>query len=1745
MASSATAANTVHESLLPQPPTPPRDTHSDTHSSRRPVPTRSPFGPRVQLSTPPNLTSPLSTGATNSLATSKRTRKKVEWSAHTEYKDPPQYLKVNKTYKASPLSASHSASKPIKGILKPSSSPNPLASSLHGDLDNLPDQINMAEMLDSTIRQLAGSDRDSRLDAYMMLARALKASNNLPDRVALQDKMSLFMQFIQRDIKAKTEAGTSDTSLINHALNLLATFLHFQAIASTLTSDFGVFIIDHCIRCFDDETVHKDLVRHLMQVVAFQSFSPKVMTLDRVGRLVDSLHRIEDRLTGKSIVMGRIQIYKRLIARSRNHMAIHPDWMMDMFTDMLSTIRDIRAQAISLANEAGFSLRHEKQILRKASEIFQSTSDGNQTYIELFMKKLEDMLKDKQSPSTTPQIWGAVTLFLRCPLDRWQYFNNWLTLAQSAFNSTDWETKYEANYAWNRYVCLSLTDAKVVPKGLSLMYQPLLSQLRRKASNEEGVKLRRIVFGGLCNLYYYAFRPGPDISLIDAFWDIALQPVMLQLILPDGKPEPQGDSLVQASRILTGLLDVSTPRNWREDRVRDMPLVPPEELPAIDAKWTRRNCDKVFKLVRPILERKFTDLANKESLAYRLWQALTAAIAAASAKDIKVSDDTAKFFSCTFGLLHKVWSRGSLESDGSSNPKFLPSIKNYLHLLVKNLGLHPFTEKKLSMNINNTFEPAATPSHRSDRADKLRGVVQAPVYHLFLMLCSTPPGENDDENLCSFFQSVFEPFFNDKGSKIRVELIREMLRLLPQDALSTYGPWVLASNNMRVTLENMVSSSNPTSSERLLGPEYREVVSLLERGLLSHPNLPSRYWMSMFDFLSDHIMQNCGDAGRALGLVEPISKIILENYFKNNAKPNSLALEVTVVLFTVAKLPRDRQAVEAARRRLWGAPPTHSRSSSSFDPFDNLYKLQEQSMKYLYDSSDTDNEADIARYFDAVTNFLMTSFSETGVRILSKLQDGCCPWVQDEKARMALTDESPIPTAMRGFWNVVCRHLASLGRLENKDLILIEPLITAAFKSKHRYIVNKMAEIWNELHKDEDSLDCSDSLKAIIIALRPMVDVSFPGMENSSGEFGAQAQSFIESQHDLSFVAHSSTKSFRNEAEHPTPSASPLPKVTTTGRLTRKRHRDATPDTKQLRVSKRTSTPRLRHDNSQIRFEPIATSSPLAADESQHLTERQKEVRQRQQENAGIYTDIRSSPRTRSMAALEEKAKMSAESIRTRHQQSTPERPSSYGEFISSTPTPRRGQALQIEGYADPASSPPEPRSNPLLKEIQTRSRGKSSFESWEFSSPPGTPPITRQQRNTKFPRATPSGRATRRSRRRGAKSKSPIDAEVIPSSIAEEEVESRAADEREEPEAPEEPVLEPPSTPPREAPPDDNAQDTPKSADDEYVDARSSPEEPTQESRVEESRSEVSDCEMRDSSFELSEIDESGMMKLVVELESKNRESPVLENLPQKEECIMVHTDESSPAKEEVRSMKRSPSPVIPSTPAQAESEASQSQSQKGKKRKRPSMVPERRSKRRRSGGNTLQEDQDVQEQPKPMPVQEMESPGPTTRRSSRRNAGPKGKKQQDKETQPPVAEPPKAKETEPSDPAAEVRDGGDTDEELLSQLVTESKAASQTHSQDDVDGEAGPRASADVMDVEVAEREAPGQQPQKYAETSHPGLEGDEEAKAQTVMDILRGGLKELRGAALSRDQVYQLEDMLMDMKRELFEAERRGRE
>ncbi|PNP37624.1 hypothetical protein TGAMA5MH_10467 [Trichoderma gamsii] len=1715
MASSVAPAPASNlETLLPRPPTPPRETGKEGDGLVKSILSRAPSSdPQDSLQTPPAANTPTSTDAPDSKLMSSRTRKKVVWSAHTDYKDPVDYRSIDKTHKSSPLSVPSPASRPIKGILKPSSSPNRLVLSSSGDFDATSGQPNIIEMLDSTIKQLAGSDRDSKLDAYMMLSRALKASNNLPDRVALQDKMSLFMQFIQRDMTSKSSTGAPDSSLINHALTLLATFLHFPAIASTLTSDFGVFVIDHSIRAFEDANTPKDVARHLMQVVAFQNFSAKVMTSDRVGRLVTAMYQIEDHLTGKSIVMSRIHIYRRLAKQSSLHMATHSNWLKNVLADMLSSVKDIRGQAISLATEAGFALRSEKQLMRKASEIFQTTNE-DQAYIEFYIQRLQEMLKDRQSASAVPQIWSAIILYMRCPLERWQYYGPWLTLVQSAFNTTDFLTKQEANFAWNRYIYLTLADSKATPKNLGTLCQPLLSQLRRRANPkqlEEAVKLQRIVIGGVCNLYYYAFAPGSVKFPPDSIWDVAVQPVLSQLISLDGKPEIPGDCLMQAGRILTSLVDVATPRIWRQDRIMETSPAKPDELPPLDSKWVRKNCDKVFQTVGPLLEKRFLDLANKDSLVFRLWHALVGSIAAASAKDIKVSDDTAKFFAHALGLLSKMWLAGVPEADNSHGPAFLSSVQNFVEVLVKAQGMLPFTEKKLAMMVGNTFEPIATPSQNQGRPSS-QGTVRTPLQHLYCLLASVPQGGADDELLSDFFLSVFEPFFLGKAIKARLELTNELLQLLPRASPSPYGPWVLAAQNFSLSLEDSEATSSLIGGGKMLGPKYRDITSLLERGLFGHPRLPLDKWFMLFERLSEKVVQQLGDAGRALAVIEPLAKVLLDCLDSSVEKPSSISLKAVRSLFEVAKLPRDKTALNTARQRLWGASVVAARAGSS-DPFDNLYKLGNQALETFYgNSSIFDSDHDIVPFLESIKSFLMTCFPQSGVKAFTKFEAGLCMWIEDDKSCYEHDEESLLSKTLIHTWDAISKELGGRKHLTKDEFDEIESLFKSAFKSKLPTIVDKAIELWNVLAKDEERLDCSDSLKSVASnAGSKKQSAETRGFGKLGGAFGAQTASPKGLPDETNLVVLSSNSSHQADSA----AASKMP----TRMSTRKRRMEETPEPSRTKPTKRSSTPRLRHDNSQIQFTLVASSSPILEDGSQHLTERQKEVRERQRETEAIYSDMRTSspgPAKESSPIPDETRAFDGKQAG----ETTPRHPTSYDNLVSSTPTPRRGQLLNMDDN-DPPSSPPIPRPYPLLSEIKSRSMAGGSLDSWEFSSPPGSPDPSDQEvlLDVQSPGEKPAKRSTRKADTR-AKNADAALRDVIPSSLGEEE--SSSSDltdlsDRNISSSPDPPpqLLETPTKKRlvREAV---RVEDSPKSVDDEFVDARSSPEKPSL-------------VQANDTSFALSEGDETRMMKLVEELESGDRaglqeERNVEDSSDERPSAQSAETRAASPPMTR-GAAKRSPSAAIPPTPSE-----SLGNGEGGSKRKRKrggSRQSNSRSKKQKSEQKS--ENVETAKERETTVVSEKETPetpsvGVETRGSARRQT-----EQRQREDKTPRSQKRSSKRNKKTR-------SEETDDEVMSQLVNESQAVAESQK------------SNKSLEEEVPVTDDGPRQPTIHTDgsaTAADKAESEPQAKITTIMETLQTSLAHLRDVALPRSEVYKMEDMLMDLKRELFEAERRGRD
>ncbi|KAI1158815.1 Rap1-interacting factor 1 N terminal-domain-containing protein [Nemania serpens] len=1781
MLSPAAAASSVGlDALLARPPTPPRERQVDVDPKLNLD--RHTVVSRLTLQTPPSH-SPDPALSTN--ASARRSRKRVEFTVQAEYCDPSTIPRAASEHKHStPVSALSSIglSKPLKSILKPTSSPGPLdsldPSASHGEPGST---ATLAAMLESTIKHLAGNDRDSKVDAYTMMVRALKTSTNLPDRIALQSKMGLFMQFIQRDITTKGGNGAIDSSLVNHALTLLSTFLHFPAIATKITSDFAVFIVDHCIRSFEDDTVPKDVVRHLMQVVAYQEFAPKVMTADRVGRLVTSLHNIEDHIKGKSIIMSRILIYRRLIRQSTIHMVSHSEWLRDLFTDMLSSLKEIRSAAITLGLEASFTVAKEKHFSKKVMEILQMSVEETR-YAEYYVQALTAMTKEKPQMAAVPQIWSVVVLLLRCPIDRWEFFDKWLALIQRCFNSGDYQTKLEANYAWNRLIyALHLYDSSF-SKTIGTLCQPF-NQLRRRGRQPD--ELRKVVIGGLCNLYYYAFKPNSSSTHIDQYWDTCVRTLIRTLAFPetDGKPSERQqpspvDNLSQAIAILTALFDSSGGRLWKEDRIADNTLAKAAELPPLDPKWIRRNATRVFSIMEPIMVKSFLELADPGSALSGLWISLIGALATAASKEVKVSADTAAFLGNALSLLTRVWAAGLGKATASADMQrsFLKATEAYLTTIVLSIGHLPFTEKPFSINKQHTLVPAATPSHRSSKG---HGPTRSSLHYLFSMLSLLPPGISDGEGISDLFKAIFEPFIVARSTRARRDMAHELMQIPQSDEPVNCGPWVFIAEVLTIPVENSQSSelSTDSASPSPIGHDFRDIVKHLEKGINHIPNLPWCQWLSLFQFVVRQATELSGEAGCSVAVVEPLAKAVFESLIPeaNSISPN--VYKCGLQLICTAKHPRDRQALDAARRRLWGTTVAGVRSAS-FDPFDNLYRLTSRLLGASYTTIGSFDEDVLSSLITETSHFLSRSNQVLVFKSLVQLQPGLGPWIQDMDGQYGSKQRSTVAQAVKLLWDRICNLFAE-SSLDHFQLDAIEQLLCCAFKSKHRHIVNNAVLMWNRDFENATEIQYPATLRDVLLALRPYVDIALPGLGVSNSDTSDLVPMFVESQNDLGVMTSSGTpgqgtdpalKPFSSSAHLQTPRPKQTRQSDTTSAedlQSRSRPRSA----RSTRSSKRVRASKLRHDDSQIQFAAIEDSSPSArAIESQVLTDRQKEVRERQLENAALFQSIRSSPRKekdRLTPASRQASpqKFSIDQLPTADRSTTPKGARSF-EYVASTPTPRRGHHLMIdedhEMTDDVPSSPPEPRRN-LLPEMKSHSRDTRMLDDMPISSSPiSGSPISKMPLRIQVEQLKLQGDLIH-------VTTEPVSSQpviqsahglttAVPGEFSTDPIQEITQDESAAGVVTQGPWVLPNMR-------RSKAEGALKSDSEVFVDAFVTPQLQELPSHgaaiVPVQLIQEDESELKGRSFEMSDGEERSMARLVIELDSRKCDPlPSYDaNSPEKAhrdkdtvECITVQTGCEQKQEDLSKSQGSQSSPIV--TPTHIESDDSQPTEVRLKKRKRVADKKQITGGKRRRRNTQMDENDDDNAMGSQVPLVDHEQLPPGL------NAGPvetneaiEGRELYDEA---PLLHSQGSPDLSynPSDQSfIEVldldSDSMDSDTAVNLQVITEASQQSEVDNasypiDDDVaesliSGEVAMvvQDKEPMQGVDALESEPPDG-------TRNAMIPQMGQSAVERITTSLRDGLEGLRIATLSREDVYRIESMFMDIKKELYEAERRSR-
>jgi len=251
----------------------------------------------------------------------------------------------------------------------------------------------------------------------------------------------------------------------------------------------------------------------------------------------------------------------------------------------------------------------------------------------------------------------------------------------------------------------------------------------------------------------------------------------------------------------------------------------------------------------------------------------------------------------------------------------------------------------------------------------------------------------------------------------------------------------------------------------------------------------------------------------------------------------------------------------------------------------------------------------------------------------------------------------------------------------------------------------------------EGKLEYPATLKDVLARLHPIADISLPCFPKSVLSEPSVSQRkpriFAETQNESNIPSRSVSKdSIRRQPSSRQieagfqKSRSTTPQVIIEVGRSSKRSRESTPEPGKRKSRKKSSTSRLRHDDSQVQFEAIAASSPIndVAFDSQLLTDRQKEVRERQDAEAAMFPDIRSSPRPKQKSAQKNmdsnmelplhrsasKSHSGDSPTARREGTPTPPGPGEYDEFVASSPTPSHVLHGDDNIYTLHSSPPPE-----------------------------------------------------------------------------------------------------------------------------------------------------------------------------------------------------------------------------------------------------------------------------------------------------------------------------------------------------------------------------------------------------------------------------------------------------------------------
>ncbi|KAL2353466.1 Rap1-interacting factor 1 N terminal-domain-containing protein [Cryomyces antarcticus] len=1139
-------SSSLYDTLPTRPPTPPKDLNRDLSEALDFLDdsfevARTAAGGHLAASnvdTPPEQSPSSSAEAVTN--TSGKKSKRVGFSPWTNYHKAPGSLResTERTPKVLPPSKDKRA---LKSILKPLDISIPLTPTESDPgrpgYFSAHNYKSFGEMLQSVVQQLARDSRTSRLDAYMALLGTWKAYEDVPEPEAMKEKTGLFMGFIRRDLVAMRTPTDPDTQIVTQALKLLISIVCTPTLSACLDDEFKSFVIEHSTTVIGRGSSPKAMINHHLFLLAKQDFSTRLLTPNRVDKILVALQDIQDQVTGSSVVTYRLKVYEKLLCQAENAMVARiPDWLEHIFHGMLSNVKETRNCAIDVGRKAGILLGTNSQATKAVIELFKTESESGTTYGDYFGARLMKMVANKEHGPYAAQIWAVVVLFFRSQrlrLEQWPHLKPWLLIIQRCLNTSDLNTRFQALDAWNRLVFVVGPREGTSWPMRKMLRLPISTQLEKKLSSEPTKQARRMALSSYCNLLYYAFRPDASHKQLDLYWDEYVNQVLGRMACGSAHDRKM------AARILTALFGRFPCQRWNESRANENSNMKPEELPRLDPRWLRQRISIVLKVVEPCLglDPLLYPCSWDKAPGPVMWLSLMVSLCEAGSQEITASMDLKEAIAQIMNTLYRLWSNCSpkaVANDGTST-EWTTRYSVLVQSAMEKLGPMHFTDRLLSRNNRTDFEAAPTPSHRSS---KHHGLLQSPILHLLDMFSRVPVQISRSDMYISMIKAALRLCCDSRISRhLKMELLKECAQQVSNAKSSgndNAGREPIWCSIAEVTVAVMDNHSLEISEResRQFGHELRDVVKILSSGL----QYPSRQCLEAGKLLYCRLVEcakrGAGDGGIVLAVVEPVSEALKVLETHNNEK---ITLFYASLVVEQCPQPNTRQTMDQGRKALGGVvlPPA---KTAVFEPFNHSYQMIDNTLASSYKTLDS---SDVESHVRFLTNlavlFQRCPLSLSGL-LLRKIQNGVAVWIEDSEQKLTGTEEGTrrIHITVVELWKKICSTTSRLPRKDSTLLKAIEPLIASGLMAQRKAIVNATIELWNTTFGAEEAIEYPLKVEGALRRLRPAVDLQLPTFpESTTDEVRSCSQqlcslltsqvpetlpSFLESQEDMDYL---------------------------------------------------------------------------------------------------------------------------------------------------------------------------------------------------------------------------------------------------------------------------------------------------------------------------------------------------------------------------------------------------------------------------------------------------------------------------------------------------------------------------------------------------------------------------------------------------------------------------------------------------